>query len=134
VELIFDFGFVDALLEFSYLEVEFLGLLGDLLHLYLEAAFQLLDQNFVRALVVLELHELGALAQLVLDVGGEIVVGQLGAKFLDQALCPCDQLLLVVLDVFLVAVHVRLVLQLVAQLGRLLLELVRDSLFKLHNA
>lgn len=74
VELVLDFGFVDALLEFGDLEVEFLGLLGHFLHLDLEAVFQLLDQNFVVALVGLQLLELGTFAELVLYVGLEVVV------------------------------------------------------------
>lgn len=74
VELVLDFGFVDALLEFGDLEVEFLGLLGHFLHLDLEAVFQLLDQNFVVALVGLQLRELGTFAELVLYVGLEVVV------------------------------------------------------------
>jgi len=47
VELVLDFDFVDGLLEFGDLEVEFLSVLGHFLHLDLEAFFQLLDQNFV---------------------------------------------------------------------------------------
>jgi hypothetical protein len=74
VELVLDFGFVDALLEFGNLEVEFLGLLGHFLHLDLEAVFQLLDQNFVVALVGLQLRELGTFAELVLYFGLEVVV------------------------------------------------------------
>lgn len=74
VELVLDFGFVDALLEVVDLEVEFLGLLGHFLHLDLEAVFQLLDQNFVVALVGLQLRELGTFAELVLYVALEVVV------------------------------------------------------------
>jgi len=131
VELVLNFSFVDALLELGDLEVEFLSLLGNFLHLFLELVFELLDLNFVGALVFFELHKLSAFSELILDFGLEVVVLQLSAQFSDQLLRPLNEQLLVAFDVLLVAVHVRLVLQLVAQLDRLLLQLLCDPLIQI---
>ena len=118
-ELVLNFCLIDFLFELCNLRIKFLGIFCNLFLFLFVLVCQLFDQNFLRSLLFLELHKKGAVSEFFFNICVVLIVGQIYIQFLDDFVGPSNQSLFVLFYVFLVTVHVRFVLQLVAQLNRL---------------
>ncbi len=115
------------LLQREDLLVVLVGFLSVLILCLLEVIVESLDLEVELLFLVAEAVELALLAQCILDVLPELPVGQV-PQLIVQKLQSVDEVVLVRLDLPLVALHVRVVLQLAAQGACRVLQLLGHSL------
>jgi hypothetical protein len=127
IELLLGLGLVDGFLEIEDLLIVLVGLLGIFVLSTLEVVIQALDLLVQVLLVVSQAIELALGVKACADVLTELPereLSKLGVELLELL----NEVILVLLDLLLVAIDIRVVLQLTAQSASRVLELLRDFL------
>ena len=127
IELLLGLGLVDGLFEIEDLLIVLVGLLGIFVLSTLEVVIQALDLLVQVLLVVSQAIELALGVKACADVLTELPereLSKLGVELLELL----NEVILVLLDLLLVAIDIRVVLQLTAQSASRVLELLRDFL------
>ena len=127
IELLLGLGLVDGLLEIEDLLIVLVGLLGILVLSTLEVVIQALDLLVQVLLIVSQAVELALGVKACADVLTELPEGKL-SKLGVELLKLLNQVFLVLLDLPLVAIDIRVVLELTAQSAGRVLELLGDFL------
>ena len=135
IELLLCLGLVDGLLEIEDLLIVLVGLLRILILSTLKVVIQALDLLVQVLLVGPQAIELALGVKACSDILTELTEGEL-SKLSVELLKLLDQVLLVLLDLTLIAIDIRVVLELTAQSASRVLELFRDFLkiSELRNA
>ena len=127
IELLLGLGLVDGLFEIEDLLIVLVGLLGILVLSTLEVVIQALDLLVQVFLVVSQAIELALGVKACADVLTELPEGEL-SKLGVELLELLNEVILVLLDLLLVAIDIRVVLELTAQSAGRVLELLGDFL------